>query len=90
MTYDDAMIEKLKVPHPKAQGSKQSSSHIDARSKALKGRVPGFGGKEHTKDTINHLREMALRREKKECPHCKKVIAVNVYSRFHGDKCKHK
>lgn len=28
------------------------------------------------------------KREKIQCPHCQQDIAVNVYSRWHGDKCK--
>ncbi len=90
MSYDEEMLKRLRVPHPKAKGSKQTPSHIDARSKALKGRRSGFRGKEHTEDTKKHLRDMALRREKKECPYCEKIVAVNIYARFHNDKCKHK
>ena len=30
------------------------------------------------------------KREKKHCPHCDQMIAVNTYPRFHGDKCKKK
>ena len=30
------------------------------------------------------------KREKKLCPHCNTLIAVNTYPRFHGDKCKHR
>jgi aromatic ring-cleaving dioxygenase len=29
-------------------------------------------------------------REKKLCPHCQQMIAVNTYPRFHGDSCKEK
>ena len=29
-----------------------------------------------------------LKRDKKECPHCGKFVAVNVYPRWHGDNCK--
>jgi len=29
-----------------------------------------------------------LKREKKECPHCGKLVAVNVFPRWHGDNCK--
>jgi hypothetical protein len=28
------------------------------------------------------------KREKKLCPHCNQLIAVNTYPRFHGDRCK--
>lgn len=30
-----------------------------------------------------------LKREKKQCPHCMNMIAVNGYARWHGDNCKH-
>ena len=30
------------------------------------------------------------KREKKHCPHCDRIVAVNGYARWHGDKCKHK
>ena len=29
-----------------------------------------------------------LKRTKKQCPHCNKMIAVNTYPRWHGDNCK--
>lgn len=29
-------------------------------------------------------------REKVECPHCKRMIAVNLIDRWHGDNCKSK
>lgn len=31
-----------------------------------------------------------MKREKKECPHCKKLVAVNGLARWHGEKCKKK
>jgi len=27
-------------------------------------------------------------REKKQCPHCEQMIAVNTYTRWHGDNCR--
>jgi hypothetical protein len=30
------------------------------------------------------------KREKKLCPHCNQLIAVNGYARFHGDNCRHR
>lgn len=54
---------------------KRSDNHKKSISKALKGRVSPTKGIAHKK--IN-------------CPHCKKDIAKNVYSRWHGDNCKEK
>jgi hypothetical protein len=33
-------------------------------------------------------RSLNLKREKKLCPHCDNLIAVNGYTRWHGDNCK--
>jgi hypothetical protein len=31
---------------------------------------------------------LGSKREKKQCPHCNNLIAVNGYTRWHGDNCK--
>lgn len=36
------------------------------------------------------LANLGLKREKKLCPHCNKLVAVNGYARWHGDNCKNK
>lgn len=90
MIYNEERIAKLRVPHPKAQGKKQSEEHIASRKKALNGRKSGFKDKAHTEKTKQAQREAALNRSKKQCPHCEKVVAINIYSRWHGDNCKHK
>ena len=36
------------------------------------------------------LANLGLKREKKLCPHCNKLVAVNGYARWHGDNCKGK
>lgn len=59
----------------KLKSVKRSDEHKLAISEALKGRVSPTKGLPHKK--IN-------------CPHCKKDIAKNVYSRWHGDNCKEK
>lgn len=33
-------------------------------------------------------RSLKMKREKKLCPHCNQMIAVNGYARWHGDNCK--
>ena len=34
------------------------------------------------------LANLGKTREKRLCPHCEQMIAVNTYPRFHGDRCK--
>jgi HNH endonuclease len=45
-----------------------------------KGRANSFGGK--TRKGTKHKRLT--------CTHCQRDIAVNVFTRYHGDMCKHK
>jgi hypothetical protein len=33
-------------------------------------------------------RALNMKREKKQCPHCNQLVAVNGYARWHGDNCK--
>lgn len=39
---------------------------------------------------IATVKSLGLKRDKKECPHCSKVIPVNIFARYHGDRCKFK
>jgi len=34
------------------------------------------------------LANMGKKREKKLCPHCDQLVAVNGYARWHGDQCR--
>ena len=36
------------------------------------------------------LANMGKKREKRLCPHCNQLVAVNGYARWHGDHCQHK
>jgi group I intron endonuclease len=60
-----------------------SENHADVNGD----KNPMFG-KVHTEDTKNIQRQKAINRKKKECDHCKKIVDVSNYSRWHGDKCK--
>lgn len=36
------------------------------------------------------MRAKKMKRERLVCPHCEKDVAVNIYARYHGEKCKNK
>lgn len=40
--------------------------------------------------TAKKIAEKAKNREKKECPHCNKIVDLSNYARWHGDNCKNK
>ena len=63
------------------------------------GKLNTFYGKKHSPETLLLQREVKLgekngmfgrKQEKKHCPHCNRDIAINTYTRFHGDNCKAK
>lgn len=45
-------------------------------------------GKNFTEEHKATLSEKAKNRERLECPHCGKLVIPQMYSRWHGDKCK--
>jgi hypothetical protein len=47
-------------------------------------------GRKQSAETIAKKAEAirGIKREKKQCPHCHKEVAVNGYARWHGDNCK--
>jgi len=49
-------------------------------------------GRKQSAETIKKKADAVRgsKRVKKHCPHCHRDIAVNVYPRFHGNKCKSK
>ena len=49
-------------------------------------------GRKQSSETIAKKAEAirGLKREKQQCPHCKKLVAVNGFARWHGEKCKKK
>ena len=63
------------------------------------GKLNTFYGKKHSPETLLLQREVKLgekngmfgrKQEKKHCPHCNRDVAINTYTRFHGDNCKAK
>lgn len=47
-------------------------------------------GRKQSEETIKKKADAirGSKREKRLCPHCNQQIAVNTYSRWHGDRCK--
>jgi group I intron endonuclease len=60
-----------------------SENHADVNGD----KNPMFG-KSHTEHAKKIQQEKAANRKKKECIHCKKIVDVSNYSRWHGDNCK--
>jgi hypothetical protein len=72
-------------------------SGVPKPSSSRPGKLNTFYGKKHSHETLLIQREVKLgekngmfgrKQEKKHCAHCDRDIAINTYSRFHGDNCK--
>jgi hypothetical protein len=72
-------------------------SGVPKPSSSRPGELNTFYGKKHSHETLLIQREVKLgekngmfgrKQEKKHCAHCDRDIAINTYSRFHGDNCK--
>lgn len=61
---------------------------IDTREKLRQKKLGTKQSSETIAKKANAVR--GSKREKKLCPHCKEMIAVNGYVRWHGDNCKKK
>jgi len=59
----------------------------DETRKKIGDRIRGRKQTEAEKE-VRRLANLGKKKEKKECPHCKQLIAVNGYARWHGNKCK--
>jgi hypothetical protein len=49
-------------------------------------------GRKQSEETIRKKADAIRGRAKPKmlCPHCQKMIAVNTYPRWHGDRCKNR
>jgi ribosomal protein S27AE len=78
------MAEKKKGENNPRYGATVSEETKEKmRAKAL--------GRKQSEETVRKKVEAVRgsKREKKLCPHCGEMIAVNTYSRWHGPKCRH-
>jgi len=71
-----------KSKQPGFNGALSEETKEKMREKAL--------GRKQDADTIKRKADSirGLKREKKQCPHCQQLVAVNGYARWHGDNCK--
>ena len=84
--FNKEWLDNLSKNHKSKQtgfdGSHSEKTKQKMREKAL--------GRKQSLETIAKKAEAVrgLKRKKKLCPHCNKLVAVNGYARWHGDNCK--
>jgi len=70
-------------------GDKHPMKSVEARKK-MSERSKGDNNPSKRPDVKEKQRQKALKRRKESCPHCGITCSINVYSRWHGDKCRNK
>jgi hypothetical protein len=99
--FSDEVKQKMRKPKS-AQGcaaiakARAESAHRPTEttkkriSEALTGRASPMKGRKHNAEAREKMSQqrLGLSKPKRECPHCGRAIAVNVFTRFHGDACK--
>lgn len=84
---------KGKVPHNKNRTFEElyGTRADEIKSKIRRvGANNGFYGKKHTEEQRQKKRLEKLNSPRQQCPHCSKIMDPMNYSRWHGDKCKHR
>lgn len=93
--YGKARTEEWKLAHSLRMKGKPSHQKGKPRTEEQKQsqREKMLGRKKDPQEVAKRsekLRSMNMKRDRLDCPHCSKNVAVNIYARYHGDRCKHK
>lgn len=91
--WKDNMSKSRKGKPSNRKGMKQPKEAVEAMRQKLTGRkkdVDKEWSEERRQALSEHFRNInkGVPKKKATCPHCGKHVAVNVYSRCHGDRCK--
>jgi len=87
--FSDEWKAKLKETRQGERNGMYGKTHSDETKQ--KQREKAIGRKQSAETVLKKAAANKGKiREKKLCPYCNQEIAVNTYSRWHGDNCKHK
>lgn len=79
--WKNNLSKNHKSKQPGFNGTLSESTKEKIREQAL--------GRKQSAETIQKKADAirGSKREKKQCPHCQQLVAVNTYPRWHGDRC---
>lgn len=88
--FNQEWLERLAASNRGERNGMYGKRHSEATKERM-----SYAAKNRRKETPEEIERRISRirgskREKKHCEHCDQYVAVNGYSRFHGDKCKKK
>lgn len=84
--FSDEWRKNLSKNH-KSKNPSYNTAHSEETKKKMSKKAKG---RKYSQETIEKRAEKnrGSKREKKQCPHCNQLVAVNGYARWHGDNCK--
>jgi len=85
-SFSEEWLSNLSKNHKSKQPGFNGSISEETRKK-IGDKIRGRKQTEEEK-IARGLSNRGKKREKKLCPHCQKLVAVNGYARWHGDNCK--
>lgn len=85
-TFNEEWLNNLSKNHKSKQPGFNGSLSEETRKK-IGDKIRGRKQTEEEKNARS-LANKGKKREKKLCPHCEKLVAVNGYTRWHGDNCR--
>ena len=87
--FSQEWLDNMSKAHTGERNGMYNKKHTDeAKEKQREKAI----GRKQSAETIQRKADAVRgsKREKKLCPHCSQLIAVNTYPRFHGDQCRHR
>lgn len=88
-SFSEEWIENMSLAKQGEKNNMFGKTHNEETKQKMREKAIG---RKQSHDTISKKAEAirGLKREKKLCPHCNKLVAVNGYARWHGINCKDK
>jgi hypothetical protein len=85
--FDEVWLDKLSQAK---QGENNPRYGVEVTEETRKKIGDKIRGRKHTEEEKKRRADAirGLKRQKRLCPHCLQLIAVNTYARWHGDHCK--
>ena len=85
--FSDKWLAKLKEAHRGERNGMHGKKHTDETKELMRQRAIG---RQQSVETIQKKADAirGSKREKRLCPHCQQMIAVNGYARWHGPNCR--
>lgn len=85
--FSEEWLAKLSASNTKERNGMYGKTHNESTLALMRAKAIG---RKQSAETIAKKAEAirGIKREKKQCPHCHKDVAVNGYARWHGDNCK--